>query len=100
MKKYSGELEEMGVTVDSELLENIIKPLRSILWNRDASMVAVSDPSELETVKKNFVEKKLEVTGAQADEAIARVAELMKADRTKSRVVFYYLLCKDLWKTV
>ena len=99
-EKYTKELEEIWVEVDQELLENIIKPLRWILWNRDSALVSVSDPAELEIVKKNFVEKKLDVHGEEADAAVKKVAEHMKADRTKSRVVFYYLLCKELGKSV
>jgi hypothetical protein len=100
MAKYKAELEELGVSVNEELLETITSNLNPILGDRDKANVAASDPEELETVKKNFVENKLDVTGSEADDAIAAVCEMMAGDRTKSRVVFYYLLCDKLGKTL
>jgi hypothetical protein len=98
--KYTKELEELWETVDSELVETLVGNLSSILWDRDKTNVAATDPAELATVKKNFVENKLGVTGPDADTAIEAVCAMMKGDRTKSRVVFYYLLCKKLGKSV
>ncbi len=98
--KYTAELEELWETVDAGLVETLVGNLNPILWDRDKANVAASDPEELATVKKNFVEAKLWVTGSDADEAIDAVCEMMKGDRTKSRVVFYYLLCKKLGKSL
>lgn len=100
MAKYTAELEELGETVDAGLVETLVGNLSSILWDRDKANVAASDPAELATVKKNFVEGKLGVTWPEADEAIDAVCAMMKWDRTKSRVVFYYLLCKKLGKSL
>jgi hypothetical protein len=80
-----------------EVAEAIIKSLASILENRDASLVSCSDDSERETVRSNFIEKKLSITdNAKADAAVATVCEKMKGDRSKSRVTFYYLLIEEL----
>jgi hypothetical protein len=98
--KYTSELEELGETVDAELVEALVSNLNPILGDRDKANVAATDPAELKTVKKNFVENKLGVTGPDADAAVDAVCEIMKGDRTKSRVVFYYLLCKKLGKSL
>ena len=52
------------------------------------------DPDEVATVRKNFLKGKLGLTqdDATLDAAIADVAKMMKADRTKSRATVYYLL--------
>ena len=42
--------------------------------------------------------KKLGVTGEAADKAVDAVCAAMKADKTKSRVTFYYLVAKELGK--
>ena len=57
-----------------------------------------SDPEELERVKEKWCGKKLGVMGDAADKAVAAVAKAMAADKTKSRVTFYYLVAKELGK--
>ena len=64
------------------------------LRNADSSLVATSDPKELATVRDGFAAKKLGLTAEAADAGMKAVAEKMKADRTKSRVTFYYLLAE------
>ena len=97
IQKYVDDIKNYTNDVDMELAEKITKSLASILGNRDASLVSCSDDSELETVRKNFVEKKLNITDVEkADTAIKAVCEKMKGDRTKSRVTYYYLLVEEL----
>ena len=51
----------------------------------------------MKRVRDNWVEKKLGVTdAAKADAAIEVCCTAMKADNTKSRVTFYYLMAKAL----
>ena len=66
------------------------------LQSRDGQLVAMADPKECETVRENFLKKKLGLSQSDAvlDEAIQSVRETMKADRTKNRVTVYYLLSK------
>ena len=96
-QSYIDDIKNYVSNVDTELAEAIVKSLASILGNRDASLVSCSDDSELETVRKNFVEKKLSITDAEtADSAIKAVCEKMKDAHNKSRVTFYYLLVEEL----
>ena len=97
IQTYVDDIKNHTNDVDVELAEVITKSLASILGNRDASLVSCSDDSELDTIRKNFIEKKLSITDTDvADAAIKTVCEKMKGDRTKSRVTFYYLLIEEL----
>ncbi len=63
----------------------------------DSSLVAFSDKTETDRVRNNFLKKKLGRTEADSvlDAAIAKVGQVMKADRTKNRVTVYYLLAAE-----
>lgn len=102
MDKYKGDalkqLNNAGVNdVDMELLHSLAERMKSMLDNRDAVLVSVSDKSELETVRKNFVVKKLGVEDKdKAMTAIHAAGDKMKGDRNKNRAAFYYLVQKEL----
>lgn len=96
--KAESQLKEAGVsTIDSGLVAEIAGRFKMMLDNKDAMLVSGSDPSELETVRKNFVEKKLGVTDKDKGAAlVAKVAAQMSSIKMKSRVAFYYLIQKEL----
>ena len=97
LTKYRDDIAKYDDTINDELIEVLYKSLASVLGNADAANVSCSDESELETVKRNFIEKKLEVTDDEkADSAIKAVCEMMKGDRSKNRLTFYYLLTQEL----
>ena len=85
---------------DADADENVVNKIANYcgiaLQSRDGQLVAMADPKECETVRENFLKKKLGLTQSDAvlDEAIQSVRETMKADRTKNRVTVYYLLSK------
>lgn len=84
---------------DETLIAAVFKGLGPAVHNKDASLVSCSDSKELETVKKNFLIKKLGLSdGPELDEAIKEVCEKMKDSRQKSRVAFYYFLTKKFGK--
>lgn len=85
---------------DIDLLRKIAQSMGPSIYNADAETVAASSKSEVETVKNNFVMKKLGVTDeGKADEAINQVMEKYgKSNRNKYRVVIYYLLTKHFGK--
>jgi hypothetical protein len=70
------------------------------IYNADAATVAGSQPSELETVRKSFLIKKLGMTdGPELMEAIHSVIETYgRSERNKYRAVIYYLLVKHFGK--
>lgn len=97
VEKAKSQLENLSINVDDVLLEKVAKGLGPSIYNTDSSLVATSDKSELETVQKNFVTKKLGISDeAQAKEAVDAVAEQMKGESRKMRIAFYYLLTKKL----
>ena len=63
-----------GETPDMDLLTKVTIGLGPSIYNQDAATVAGSDPSELETVKANFLMKKLfTASGAIQVENQARI---------------------------
>ena len=93
VRKYAGD-------VDDAALAGIVKHLGITLRNRDSSLVSGSDPVELGRIRDGFMTKKLALglDAAAADAALAEIVAIMKEDRTKSRVTFYYLLAKKFDK--
>lgn len=100
ISKAEAQLIEVGeTTVDSALVADIAGRFKMMLDNKDAMLVSGSDPSELETVRKNFVEKKLGVTDKDAGQAVvSKIADRMSSIKMKTRVAFYYLVQKELGK--
>ena len=92
------QLNECGVSnIDHDQLDGYVNSLKSMVDNVDATLVSGTDESELETVRRNFVEKKLGVTDRdKAMGAINNVAGKMSGIRMKSRPAFYYLVQKEL----
>ena len=95
---YKEVMDGMGISYEDELFDKITRGLGPSIFKRDAASVSTSDPNELETVKQNFLLKKLGLEdGAYLDDAIAVVADKMgKTNRVKYRAIFYYLLVKEL----
>lgn len=91
-------VKQYGGNVDEALLQVLAKKYAITQNKADTANVACSDKSELETVAKNFADKKLGVTGDEAMDAIKAVCEDMSRSRMKNRIVFYYLLTKKLGK--
>ena len=101
IEKYAAQKKEkLGVSPDMDLLRKVTIGCGPAIYNRDASTVAGSDPSELETVKNGFMTKKLGLTNAKEMEAGLNkvMAEYGKECRTKYRAVVYYMLTKHFGK--
>ncbi len=94
------QMDEQGIQVDRDLLTAIAKSLGPSLYRQDAILVAASQPSELDTIKKNFLIGKLGCDdGPALDDAIAAAIEKIGTSRrNKLRPVFYYLLVTALGK--
>ena len=87
---------EYDADVDPEVVLKIQKHLGASLSNRDSKYVACSDETELTTIVKGFMVKKMEITDADvAMEKVKAVCLTMKPTRMKNRVTFYYLLAKN-----
>jgi len=79
---------------DHDLVTSMLKTYRLVLSKPDTRLVACGDPKELQTVKKNFLQKKLGLTDSDEalDALLEKVCQQMKASRQKNRLTFYYLL--------
>ncbi|MCF6350750.1 MAG: DUF2853 family protein [Flavobacteriaceae bacterium] len=92
------QLNDCGISIiDNERLDTIISRLKLIVSNKDATLVSGTDPSELETVRKNFVEKHCGVDDkAKGLAAIEKVVDKMSSIKMKNRAAFYYLVQEEL----
>ena len=70
------------------------------IYSDDASTVSATDPSEIETVRNNFLIKKLGLSDSpKLDEGINKVLNVYgQSNRNKYRAVVYYLLTKHFGK--
>ena len=99
MADYLADVKKYDAAADADAVAKIVKHLGIALRNADSSLVSCTDPKELDRVKANWISKKLGVTDeAKADSVVQKVCETLSADRTKSRVTFYYLVAKHLGK--
>ncbi len=97
--KSKAQLTELGITVNDALLEKIVKGFGIANQSLDASLVSASDKSELDTLKKGFMTKKLGLDDdAAKDAAVTSVMEKMKPFKQKRRGAVCYLLTTDLGK--
>ena len=99
--KYADDLtNKCKMAPDMALLTKVTIGCGPAIYNDDASTVAGSDPSELETIKKNFLMKKLGLPdGPNLMEAINAVIDTYgRSNRSKHRAVVYYMLAKHFGK--
>ena len=95
--QYADDLKnKCGMEPDMDLLTKVTIGCGPAIYNADASTVAATQDSELETVKENFLVKKLGLAdGPELMEAISKVVEIYgKSERNKYRAVVYYMLTK------
>jgi len=99
--KYAEDLKsKCGVDADMELLTKVTIGCGPAIYDADASTVAASQDGELETVKNNFLIKKLGLSdGPELMAAINTVLETYgMSERNKYRAVVYYMLTKHFGK--
>jgi hypothetical protein len=99
--QYADDLKnKCKMTPDMGLLTKVTIGCGPAIYNADASTVASSQASELETVKDNFLIKKLGLAdGPNLMEAINSVIETYgKSERNKYRAVVYYMLTRHFEK--
>ena len=99
--KYADDLKnKCGMQPDMDLLTKVTIGCGPSIYNADAQTVAASQSSELETVKKNFLMKKLGLPdGDNLMEAIqGAINTYGRSERNKYRAVVYYMLVKNFSK--
>lgn len=100
MDTYEAEFKKLGISYDLDLLTKVTKGCGPSIYNRDASTVAGTQAAEIDTVRENFLIKKLGLSANDnLDTAIAEVVETLgKSNKNKYRAMFYYLLVKKFKK--
>ncbi len=96
--KYHTNVKKFDDGAKTATIDNIVKYLGVALRSRDSSLVACSDPTEVNTVITNFMVKKLGVAQDKGETIVKEVCTDMKSERFKNRVTFYYLCAKKARK--
>ena len=99
--KYADDIKEhFGETPDMDLLTKVTIGCGPSIYNRDSSTVAGSDEGEKETVKNNYLMKKLGLSDSpDLMNAINAVLDKYgSSNPSKYRAVVYYQLCKHFKK--
>ncbi len=101
IEKYADDIRnKIGETPDMDLLTKVTIGCGPAIYNKDASTVAGTDASEIDTVRNNFLIKKLGLSdGPELNAAIDAVIEKYgRSERTKYRAVVYYMLARHFGK--
>jgi hypothetical protein len=101
IQKYANDLRtKCNVNPDMDLLKKVTIGCGPAIYSDDASTVSATDPSEIETVRNNFLIKKLGLSDSpKLDEGINKVLNVYgQSNRNKYRAVVYYLLTKHFGK--
>lgn len=97
IEQYANDLRtKCGMTPDMDLLRKVTIGCGPSIYDADASTVAGSQKSELETVKNSFLIKKLGLKDSpELMTAIGSVIDTYgRSERNKYRAVVYYMLTK------
>ncbi|MGB2833685.1 MAG: DUF2853 family protein [Methylotenera sp.] len=94
IQEHKATVAKYASNINTAALDKMAKNYALVLSNKDSQFVSCGDESERDTVRENFLKKKLALTNSDADlnAAIDTVCATMKEDRFKSRLAFYYLL--------
>jgi len=99
--KYAADIKDkFGESANMDLLTKVTIGLGPSIYNIDASKVSGSDEKELETVKNNYLIKKLGMSDSPnlMDGVKTVMDKYGSANRNKHRAVVYYMLCKHFNK--
>lgn len=98
---YIANAAELGLRLSDDLISKVATALGPSIYNADSETVACSQESELDTIKNNFLIKKLGVNASNdiMNAAIKSACEKMgTGNRNKYRVLVYALLVKEFNK--
>ena len=95
---YTASAEKLGIAIEADLFKLVTKGIGPSIYKDDAELVSSSNKDELETIKKNFLTKKLglEKDDEKLDAMIQKVVDTLgSGNKKKYRALFYYLLVKE-----
>jgi len=94
---YAEELRtKCGIEPLMDLLTKVTIGCGPAIYGSDAAFVTASDPTEIDTIKRNFLVKKLGLsdTPELRDAIEAIIATYGRTDQRKYRAVVYYMLTR------
>lgn len=96
ISEYKESLSKYTSNINDAALEKMASTYALVMSKTDSKFVSCGDPAEKQTVRDNFLKKKLGLSDSEADldAAVEAVCVTMKEDRMKNRLVFYYLLAE------
>ena len=85
-----------GIEPDMVLLEKVAIGCGPAIYDPDTSLVAETDPFEIDTIRENFLIRKLDLRdGPELKEAITEMLKIYGPGETrKYRAVLYYMLAQ------
>ena len=101
VEQYIATSKKLNLGLSADVITKATQDLVPAIYQRDSEIVSCSDSTELNTIKKSFLEKKLgvEANDAKLDAAIKKVCEAMgSSNNHKYRALFYALLAKEVGK--
>ena len=100
IQEHKATVAKYSSNINIAALDKMAKNYALVLSNKDSQYVSCGDDSEKDTVRENFLKKKLGLSAGDAElnAAIDSVCLTMKDDRFKSRLAFYYLLAEKFNK--
>jgi len=97
---WAAQVKKYAPDADDAVIASMVKTYQLVLGKPDSALVAFTDAAEVETVRQNFLKKKLGLTldDAELDAAIAEVGQKMKDGSRNPRIAVYYLLAEKFGK--
>ncbi|MDX1445771.1 DUF2853 family protein [Lishizhenia sp.] len=100
INKYHQEMNTLNISFDAALFEKVVIGCGPAIFTRDSETVSASSETEINTVRQNFLIKKLGLADTpELDKAIDEVIEKFgRSNKNKYRAIFYYLLVEKFKK--
>ncbi len=88
------EAKKLNLNISDDLIKKVTVGLGPSIYNKDSASVACGQPKELETVKNNFLKKKLglELSDEELNKAIKEVCEQLGSSNGKKTGTYVALL--------
>ncbi|WP_017930183.1 DUF2853 family protein [Robiginitomaculum antarcticum] len=94
---YIADVRRYDPEAEQSVVQKIVTHLGAALKNDDAKFVVCTDLAETDSIKEDWVEGTLGLSGDTA-KLVNDVCEEMQGDNRKQRVTFYYLTARHAGK--
>ena len=100
IEMYKEENKKLNLGLSDDLIVKVTMGLGPAIYNNDSNRVSSTDPEEVETVKNNYLIKKLGMTenDGMIDDIKETLNKLGSSNPNKYRALVYALLCDKYGK--